>query len=114
MAAHHAETAGNWASSNPINDCHTRRRSKNGQIRKSPIPGLSPFEENIKSEVSSTNQGWKGERQDEIKVMVRGEESLHPVCLCILEHNYPSTARVQPILTFNYNTYKLVQPSKAS
>ena len=43
-----------------------------------------------------------------------GGESLHSVCLCILEHNYTSSARVQPILTINYNTYKLVQLSKAS
>ena len=38
-----------------------------------------------------------------------GVESLHLVCLCILEYNYTSTTRVQPILTINYNTYKLVQ-----
>ena len=43
-----------------------------------------------------------------------GEESLHSVCLCILEHNDTSTARFQPILTINYNTYKLVQLSQAS
>ena len=43
-----------------------------------------------------------------------GVESLHLVCLCILEHNYTSTARAQPILTINYNTYRLVQISKAS
>ena len=43
-----------------------------------------------------------------------GEESLHSVCLCILEHKYTSTGRVQSILTINYNTYKLVQLSKAS
>ena len=43
-----------------------------------------------------------------------GGESLHSVCLCILEYNYTSTTRVQPILTINYNTYKLVQLSKAS
>ena len=34
-----------------------------------------------KSQVSSTNQGWEGERQEEITVMVKGggggEESLH-------------------------------------
>ena len=43
-----------------------------------------------------------------------GVESLHSVGLCILEQNYTSTARVQPTLTINYNTYKLVQLSKAS
>ena len=43
-----------------------------------------------------------------------GVESLHLVCLCILEYNYTSTTRVQPILTINYNTYKLVQLLKAS
>ena len=43
-----------------------------------------------------------------------GVESLHSVCLCILEQNYTSTARVQPTLTINYSTYKLVQLSKAS
>ena len=43
-----------------------------------------------------------------------GVESLHLVCLCILENNYTSTTRVQPILTINYNTYKLVQLLKAS
>ena len=43
-----------------------------------------------------------------------GVESLHSVCLCILEYNYTSTTRVQPILTINYNTYKLVQLLKAS
>ena len=43
-----------------------------------------------------------------------GVESLHSVGLCILEQNYTSTARVQSTLTINYNTYKLVQLSKAS
>ena len=43
MAAHHAETAGNWVRSNPMTDCITRRRSNHGHIKKSPIPGLSPF-----------------------------------------------------------------------
>ena len=43
-----------------------------------------------------------------------GVESLYLVCLCILDYNYTSTTRVQPILTINYNTYKLVQLSKAS
>ena len=43
-----------------------------------------------------------------------GKESLYSVCLCILEHNDTSTARVQPILTISYNTYKLVQLSLSS